>query len=125
MIALILEDRCVGCGDCVRACPMDVFDLGGAPGEAAIPVIARQLDCQTCFLCELYCPADAIYVDPDCDAPAQLDPAVVAQSPSLGQYRRDSGWDEWAESELYPNEHWRMEEMFAIARSLPPEPAEP
>ena len=123
MIALILEDRCVGCGDCVRACPMDVLDLPGDPALGSVPVIARQLDCQTCFLCELYCPVDALYVDPDCDAPAELDPVSVAESGILGGYRRDSGWGEWAESGLYPNEHWRMEEMFAIARSLPPEPA--
>ncbi len=121
MIALILEDRCTGCGDCVAACPMDVFDPGPADAAPALPIIARQADCQTCFLCELYCEADALYVDPDCEAPAQIDPAEIERSGLLGQYRRCSGWDEWAESDAYPNEHWRMEEMFALARALPPE----
>ncbi len=124
MIALILEDRCVGCGDCVRACPMDVFELSAPPPGAADdvpapPRIARQTDCQTCFLCELYCPTDAIYVDPDCEAPAQLDPSAIERSGLLGQYRRHSGWGEWSARGQYPNEHWRMEEMFAVACGLP------
>ncbi len=33
----------------------------------APPMIARQEDCQTCFMCELYCPTDALYVAPDVD----------------------------------------------------------
>jgi NAD-dependent dihydropyrimidine dehydrogenase PreA subunit len=34
-----------------------VLDPGGGP-----PVIARQADCRTCFMCEAYCPADALFV---------------------------------------------------------------
>ncbi len=120
MIALILEDRCIGCGACAQACPMDVFDLSLDRDAGARPRIARQDDCQTCFMCELYCPVDALYVDPDCEAPATVDPEDIKRSGRLGQYRRDSGWGEWAADGLYPNEHWRMEEMFAAARSPPP-----
>jgi ferredoxin len=29
-------------------------------------------DCQTCFMCELYCPADALYVAPSCEGPVAL-----------------------------------------------------
>jgi NAD-dependent dihydropyrimidine dehydrogenase PreA subunit len=39
-----------------------VFGMNGD-----VPVIARPEDCQTCFMCELYCRADALYVGPDHD----------------------------------------------------------
>jgi ferredoxin len=85
-------------------------------------VIARPDDCQTCFMCELYCPADAIYVAPDCDPGPPADPAAIAAAGLLGQYRRDSGWGEWAE--VHANEHWRMGEIFARGYALerPPVP---
>ncbi len=113
MIELVLADRCTGCGDCVRLCPTNVFDLG----SEGRPVIARQADCQTCFLCELYCEADALYVAPDCEAPTPgLDPEALVASGLVGQFRRDSGWGEWAS--LYANEHWRMEEIFTRGRAI-------
>ena len=112
MIELIVEDRCEPCGACVEVCPTNVFEQD-ATGR---PVIARQADCQTCFLCEIYCPADALFVDPDCDRPHPTDAAAV--TPLLGQYRRESGWGEWADT--YRNEHWRMGEIFARARALAP-----
>jgi hypothetical protein len=37
-------------------------------------------------------------------------------APLLGQYRRQSGWGEWAASK--PNEHWRMGEIFERARAI-------
>jgi NAD-dependent dihydropyrimidine dehydrogenase PreA subunit len=112
VIELVLADRCTDCGACVRVCPTDVFDPG-----ADRPVIARQADCQTCFLCELYCEADALYVAPDCEGPTPgLDPAALLAAGLVGQYRRDSGWGEWAVR--YANEHWRMEEIFARGRGV-------
>ena len=112
MIELVLADRCTGCDACVRVCPTNVLDAvaGGAP------VIARQADCQTCFMCELYCTADALYVAPEVDAPAPIDAATALAGGSLGQYRRESGWDEWAGDPRYANEHWRMDRVFAWAR---------
>ena len=51
MIEIIDPERCTACNICVTACPTNVFDK-----TEGLPVIARQADCQTCFLCELYCP---------------------------------------------------------------------
>ena len=114
MIALLLADRCTGCQRCVDTCPRNVFD----PAEAGPPVIARAEDCQTCYQCELYCDADAIFVEPTVDALKPVDEAAIRASGLLGVYRRDSGWGEWAGDPRYPNQQWRMEEVFARGRAL-------
>lgn len=88
MIELVSEARCIGCDLCVDVCPTDVFDR--VPGGA--PVIARQRDCQTCFMCEAYCPADALYVAPQAEGPAPVDEARLSESGLLGSYRTAVGW---------------------------------
>jgi NAD-dependent dihydropyrimidine dehydrogenase PreA subunit len=113
MIDLIVQDRCTGCNACVRVCPTDVFE----PSASGPPTIARPDACQTCFLCELYCDADALYVGPDCEAPGPVDEAVLVASGLLGGYRRDSGWGEWAGDPRYANQHWRMDSIFARGRA--------
>ncbi len=118
MIAALIPDLCTGCGQCAAVCPTDVFDLTVAEPGPAMPVIARIDDCQTCFICELYCPADAIYVDPGCEVPVRMDPELARNAPTRGHFRRDSGWDEWGAGGRFPNEHWMMEEMFVAARKL-------
>ena len=65
MIEVIDAQRCTSCDICVNVCPTNVFDK-----TDGIPVIARQGDCQTCFLCELYCPEDALFVSPFADSSA-------------------------------------------------------
>ena len=85
MIELVLADACIACDKCVLACPTNVFDQG-ADG---IPVIARQSDCQTCFMCEAYCPTDALYVSPD-SAPA--DESFSPPEHLVGSYRERLGW---------------------------------
>lgn len=88
MIELVSEARCTECNLCVEVCPTRVFDA--VPG--GIPVIARQEDCQTCFMCEAYCPVDALYVAPFADAVVPVDEAALAQADLLGSYRRSIGW---------------------------------
>ncbi len=113
MIELVFDDRCTGCGDCIAVCPALVFDAT-ADGH---PRIARQADCQTCFACELHCRADALFVAPL--AERVTGPAPDAVRPLLGQYRRESGWHEFAGDPRYSNDHWRMDGIFARARATP------
>jgi NAD-dependent dihydropyrimidine dehydrogenase PreA subunit len=90
MIAHIFEELCVtGCNACVTACPTHVLDTS-ADGP---PRIARLDQCQTCFMCELYCDTDAIYVAPDQRGPEAVSPEAIVASGHLGRLRRDYGWD--------------------------------
>ena len=114
MIELILSDRCSGCGDCIAACPSNVFEAD-ASGKAAI---ARPQDCQTCFLCELHCRADAIFVGATCETFGLVTEEQARAGGTLGQYRRTSGWHEFEGDPAYADEHWRMEHVFALARDL-------
>lgn len=88
MIELVSEDRCTGCDLCVQVCPTHVFDA--VPG--GIPVIARQHDCQTCFMCEAWCPVDALYVAPFADEVTAVSEPQLVDSALLGSYRRTIGW---------------------------------
>ncbi|GFN30147.1 4Fe-4S binding protein [Paenibacillus xylaniclasticus] len=88
MIEVVSSSRCISCGQCVSVCPTRVFD----ESPSGMPVIARQDDCQTCFMCELYCPVDALYVSPHdhpVNVPGELE---LAQSGLLGSYREQVGW---------------------------------
>jgi NAD-dependent dihydropyrimidine dehydrogenase PreA subunit len=87
MIELVSESRCITCNKCVQVCPMNVFDAV----KDAPPVIARQEDCQTCFMCELYCPTDALYVAPDTDRVSRVSEQRVIADGLLGSYRQN-GW---------------------------------
>ncbi|WP_375775882.1 4Fe-4S binding protein [Bradyrhizobium sp. ma5] len=87
MIEVIDGERCTSCDICVNVCPTNVFDK-----TDGIPVIARQGDCQTCFLCELYCPEDALYVLPFADQAQPIDLVALKQTDSMGSYRRAVGW---------------------------------
>jgi NAD-dependent dihydropyrimidine dehydrogenase PreA subunit len=113
MIALLSNDRCTRCNACVSACPSNVFER--VPGQA--PRIARPADCQTCYMCELYCDADALFVASSCHELEHVTEAEAIATGSLGQYRRDSGWGEWAADPRYQNQHWYMAVVFQRARS--------
>jgi NAD-dependent dihydropyrimidine dehydrogenase PreA subunit len=88
MIELISKDRCIKCDACVDACPDDVFDA--QPGD--FPIIARLDDCQTCFLCEVYCPTDALYVSPFKGSREDVNEQELTAKGLLGSYRRALGW---------------------------------
>ncbi|MGF9693750.1 MULTISPECIES: 4Fe-4S binding protein [unclassified Rhizobium] len=88
MIEIVSADRCVQCDLCVDACPDNVFDA--VPD--GVPVIARQADCQTCFLCELFCPTDALYVSPLSEAIEGTSERDLVERGVLGSFRREMGW---------------------------------
>lgn len=88
MIEIVSAARCTGCNICVTACPTNVF----APVPGGPPRIARQADCQTCFMCELYCPEDALYVAPTALAPQGLSESDIPGTTALGSYRAAIGW---------------------------------
>lgn len=88
MIELLSAPRCTGCNLCVRACPTNVFEA--RPGD--IPVIARPDSCQTCFMCELYCPTDALYVSPHAEQHVDVDEQALVRSRQLGSYAREMRW---------------------------------
>lgn len=88
MIELVSESRCIQCDLCVSVCPTNVFDsVPNAP-----PTIARKSDCQTCYMCELYCPVDALYVAPESDQQTTVNEAELAETGLLGSYRKKVGW---------------------------------
>ncbi|MEK4885077.1 ferredoxin family protein [Bacillus sp. FSL W8-1127] len=88
MIELISESRCTSCGLCVMVCPTGVFDQE----KGNIPVIARKNDCQTCYMCEAYCPVDAMYVSPFAEEDVKVKEEELIQSGILGSYRKEIGW---------------------------------
>lgn len=51
----INTDTCIGCGICVKTCPMDVLRLDAKTGKSTI---VYKDDCQICKLCQLFCPVD-------------------------------------------------------------------
>jgi len=103
MITPILESRCNGCNQCVAVCPTLVL------AEAAqTPQIVRPDACQTCYMCELYCEQDAIYVAPDQTAPQTVDPQAILASGQLGRIRHDQGWDRENSGEDHLDVYWRL-----------------
>lgn len=88
MIELVSASRCIECDLCVKVCPTNVFDaVPDAP-----PIIARQSDCQTCFMCEANCPVDALYVAPYAERSVEVNEAELIAQGLLGGYRADIGW---------------------------------
>ncbi len=58
-----------GCGECVEACLMDVIRLDG---DKDLAVIKYPADCQICYLCQVYCPVEAITITPQASRPIVL-----------------------------------------------------
>lgn len=62
------QEKCVGCGLCVKACPMDVIRL--SEKKAAVRYVE---ECMCCAACEEVCPVSAIFVSPE-----KHDPLMVS-----------------------------------------------
>lgn len=56
-IALVNWDKCMGCGDCVGACPVQCFVMEGDKSLAH-----RASYCIDCGTCLEVCPEDAIVI---------------------------------------------------------------
>lgn len=105
MIEHIFEDLCNGCNACVAACPTHVLDPGDS---ASTPLVARPDQCQTCYMCELYCDKDAIYIGPDQHRLEPVDPEAIRNSGLLGQLRRDYEWDAGIADPAPLREFWQL-----------------
>jgi NAD-dependent dihydropyrimidine dehydrogenase PreA subunit len=92
VIEIVSRERCITCDKCIEVCPTNVFDRG----PDGVPVLARHGDCQTCFMCEAYCPVDALFVAPQSHPlpphSELLDEERLAGEGTLGSYRKQIGW---------------------------------
>jgi Fe-S-cluster-containing hydrogenase component 2 len=61
-IKSIDNSKCIGCGTCIPACPMDVIRMDEKTKKAKI---VYPEDCQICHMCSIYCPVDAITITND------------------------------------------------------------
>jgi len=102
MIEILSAERCISCNQCVRVCPTNVFQ----EVENDIPIIARQSDCQTCFMCELYCPVDALYVTPNADGIELVQESSVIEDKLIGGYRERVGWGKGRKSTASDDESY-------------------
>jgi len=103
MIELISENRCINCNLCVTICPTNVFERSRSGGA---PSIARQSDCQTCFMCELYCPVDALYVAPLAEQTTEVDEQSIIEKKLIGNYRESIGWGKGRKSTASSDESY-------------------
>jgi ferredoxin len=65
----VLKDKCTGCGDCVKVCPVEAIKL--KDGKAVIDAG----DCIECDACIEECPAEAIIYKKDPPHPRRITPA--------------------------------------------------
>lgn len=112
MIEILSEARCTACNVCVKACPANVFEA--VPGAA--PIIARQADCQTCFLCEIYCPVDALFVAADPEHVTGITEDAVVAAGLFGGYARALGWKKGREggADADPTHRLRQASLTAM-----------
>ena len=56
-IEVIDRELCIGCGECVKSCTVDVIRMDEKEKKA---VITYPRDCMLCELCTFFCPTGAI-----------------------------------------------------------------
>ena len=54
-IPQIDSEACIGCGDCVTACPTNALALSDS-----IVIVGEPSACDYCSVCEMICPVEAI-----------------------------------------------------------------
>lgn len=112
MIEVVSSQLCTGCNICVRICPTNVFDPAPKGVKGGLPKLARAEQCQTCFMCELYCPEDALYVAPEVDVRSGIDESSVVEAGLLGSYRSAIGWKEPGEGYRSVDATYRLVKIF-------------
>ena len=61
-IRYIREEKCIGCGNCVRNCGCDVIRMDKTRRKA---VVLYPEDCMVCGFCVLDCPVQAVVLSPE------------------------------------------------------------
>ncbi|MHA1685922.1 MAG: DUF362 domain-containing protein [Candidatus Heimdallarchaeaceae archaeon] len=59
---IILEDRCILCGTCVKVCPTHCLEMDRENKDNGMIWILKP-QCMMCGHCQTYCPKDAIFID--------------------------------------------------------------
>lgn len=52
------KEKCTGCGECVEACPGEVYELVDGKAEPVNPD-----ECHGCYTCEAVCEEDACFIE--------------------------------------------------------------
>ena len=58
-IVLLNTSICIGCGKCIKNCPMNVFTIRD---NSKTPLPLGEKNCIMCGKCEKECPADAVFI---------------------------------------------------------------